>query len=266
MAVFAHMAMSLDGYVADPDGGIDQLFGWYFGGDVEVPTAQDGLSFRTDPASAEVLRRWLADIGALVAGRRTFDQAGGWGGTHPVGVPVFVVTHSVPEGWPLPGSSVGFVTEGPEAALAKAVEAAGDKDVVIATPDITRQLLDAGLLDEVHVSLVPVLLGWGSPSSPTWREPRSLWRARRWSRASGSPTWPTGWSARRSTPGHVRRAGRPAAAGVVPPGGDSGCSPGWRGTTDSPCYAAARFSAGRALPSARRTRIEEERDERHRGT
>jgi dihydrofolate reductase len=161
--VIANMSMSLDGFVADPDDGIDQVFAWYGSGDVAVPTAVEWATFRTSEASAGVLRHGLATIGALIGGRRLFDLTGGWGGMHPMGVPVFVVTHSVPTDWDHPEAPFTFVTDGIESAVAKAKAAAGDKDVAVASPTIVRQCLDAGLLDAVQVDLVPVLLGKGIP-------------------------------------------------------------------------------------------------------
>ena len=161
--VIADMAMSLDGYIADPQDGVDHLFGWYFGGDVEVPTATPGVAFRTSESSAEVLRDALQSVGALISGRRNFDLAGGWGGNHPMGVPVFVLTHEPPADWSSDGSSIRFVTDGIESAVAQAKAAAGDKIVGVATPSVTRQCLDAGLLDAIHVNVVPVLLGAGVP-------------------------------------------------------------------------------------------------------
>jgi len=100
-------------------------------------------------------------VGALICGRRLFDITNGWGGNHPVGAPVFVVTHTVPEGWPREDAPFTFVTDGPESAVRQAQAVAGDKVVAVATPTITQQLLDAGLLDEIAVNLVPVLLGEG---------------------------------------------------------------------------------------------------------
>ena len=159
----AHMAMSIDGYVADENDGIDELVGWYFTGDVAVPTAKEGISFQTDEQSADVLRGALQTNGALISGRRNFDLANGWDGHHPMGVPTFVITHSIPEGWPREDSSMHFVTDGIESALEQARAVAGDKDVVIASPNIAQQYLNAGLLDRIAVSLVPVLLGGGMP-------------------------------------------------------------------------------------------------------
>jgi len=95
-----------------------------------------------------VLRDVLANAGALIAGRRLFDIAGGWGGTHPLGVPVFVVTHSLPDGWPREDAPFTFVTDGVERAVAQAKAVAGDKTVTVASANIAQQCLNAGLLDE----------------------------------------------------------------------------------------------------------------------
>jgi dihydrofolate reductase len=155
--------MSIDGFVADENDGVDELVAWYFSGDVAVPTATEGLSFQADEGSADVLRSALSSNGAIISGRRNFDLANGWGGHHPMGVPTFVVTHSIPEGWPREGSSMHFVTEGIDAALEQARAVAGDKDIAVATPNIAQQYLNAGLLDRISISLVPILLGSGLP-------------------------------------------------------------------------------------------------------
>ncbi|OJF12024.1 dihydrofolate reductase family protein [Couchioplanes caeruleus] len=161
--VVADMSMSLDGFVADPQDGVGKLFGWYGNGDVEIPTADPQYTFKVSPASAEHLRPALTGgVGALLAGRRIFDLTGGWGGRHPLGVPVFVVSHSVPDGWPRPDSDTTFYTDA-FAALEAAKKEAGERIVAVSTPTLTRQYLDAGLLDEIVVSLVPVLLGSGIP-------------------------------------------------------------------------------------------------------
>jgi dihydrofolate reductase len=103
----------------------------------------------------------LNNVGALVCGRRLYEQTGGWGGTHPIGAPVFVVTHEPPAAWPQGSSSFTFVTEGVAAAVDAARRVAGDKHVAIATPTITQQCLNLRLLDRIQVSLIPVLLGAG---------------------------------------------------------------------------------------------------------
>jgi dihydrofolate reductase len=162
--VIADMSMSLDGYIADKDGRIDRLVGWFFNGDAEVPTANPGVSFRTSEASAEVLRDALESVGAIVGGRDYFDAANGWGGAHPMGVPAFIVTHRPPpEGWPADNDAIRFVHDGVESAIAQAQEVAGEKTVALATPTVTRAALAAGLLDGLSVNVVPILLGEGIP-------------------------------------------------------------------------------------------------------
>lgn len=163
--VVALMSMSLDGYVADEDDGVDEVFDWYFSGDVEVkpPSPTSSFTFRVSPASAEHLRAMMADVGAMLTGRRTFERANGWGGQHPFDVPAFVVTHRVPDGWPRPDSTVSFVTDGIESAVSRAKEAAGAKLVGVHGPQTIKQCLAAGLLDELRVDVAAVLLGRGIP-------------------------------------------------------------------------------------------------------
>jgi dihydrofolate reductase len=161
--VVAIMSMSLDGYVADADDGVAEVFDWYFSGDVEVPTASgsSGMTFRVSAPSADHLRSLVAEVGAMLTGRRTFERADGWGGRHPWDIPAFVVTHQAPDGWPRPGSTVQFVTDGIESAVARARSAAGPKSVGVHGAETIQQCLDAGLLDEIQIDLVPLLLGAG---------------------------------------------------------------------------------------------------------
>ena len=162
--LIADLAMSLDGFVADTSDNPNELFGWYFGGDVEVPTPQPGFSFYAPEPSARVLREGIKNIGALIGGRRYCDLADAWGGNHPMGVPTFIVSHSVPDGWPRADSNITFVTDGLDSAVEQAKAAAGDdKFVGVATPNIIQQLLNNGRIDAIHVNLVPVLLGAGVP-------------------------------------------------------------------------------------------------------
>ncbi|MDM7830097.1 dihydrofolate reductase family protein [Cellulomonas edaphi] len=159
--VIAIMSMSLDGYVADPDDGVAEVFDWYTAGDVELRTGgSDPMTFRLSPASAEHFRALTSELGAVLTGRRTFEVAGGWGGNHAWG-PAFVLCHAVPAGWPRPDSSVHFVTDGIESAVAQARAAAGGKAVGVHGADTIRQCLDAGLLDELTIDLAAVLLGAG---------------------------------------------------------------------------------------------------------
>jgi dihydrofolate reductase len=161
--VIASLSMSLDGFVADPNDKVGPLFHWYESGDVAVPTAvPDRWTFHTSQASADVLTDVMENVGALVAGRRLFDHTSGWGGMHPFGVPVFVVTHRPADDWirAHPDAPFTFV-DGVEAAVAQACEIAGDGIVGVAGPNVAQQALNAGLLDELSVDLVPVLLGDG---------------------------------------------------------------------------------------------------------
>jgi dihydrofolate reductase len=159
--VITHMTMSLDGFIAAPNDDPGELFDWYQAGDVAVEHADpDFGAFHVDQASADVLTDLLSAAGALVAGRHLFDITGGWNDHHPTGAKVVVVTHEPPadaaERWPQT-TFVGSVEEG----VATARELAGDGDVSIASPTIIQQALDLGLVDEIAVSLVPVLFGEG---------------------------------------------------------------------------------------------------------
>jgi dihydrofolate reductase len=165
--VSAGATMSLDGFIAGPDDtGFDLLFKWYGAGDVEVPmpdsTAEVPAS-HVAPASAELLRQEMAGWGALVVGRHLYDLTNAWNGRHPLDVTTVVLTHHPPEDRPQADEDFVFVTEGIEAAVAKAQEIAGDRDVAVNGGQMARQALEAGLLDEIGVDLVPVILGAGTP-------------------------------------------------------------------------------------------------------
>lgn len=162
--VIAIMSMSLDGFVADAHDGVNEVFAWYMdSGDVEFHMGGgDPMTFRVSESSAEHLRGLWPALGAMITGRRTFDVANGWGGQHASG-PAFVLTHHIPDGWPKPGSTVHFVTDGIESAVRQAKAAAGGKSVGVHGADTIRQLLNAGLLDEIHIDLAAVLLGSGVP-------------------------------------------------------------------------------------------------------
>jgi dihydrofolate reductase len=164
MNVTANMSMSLDGFVNHPTDGVATLFGWYGRGDVVTETANDEKwELKTDAEEAAALESAKTSVGAILYGRRSFDAAEGWNGLHPLGVPVVVLTHSIPEGWPREGASIHFVTEGGiAAAIAKGREVGGGKDVVIGSADLTQQALNEGLLDVLTVDLVAAMLGEGT--------------------------------------------------------------------------------------------------------
>jgi dihydrofolate reductase len=146
--VVADMSVSLDGFVADSADRADKVFTWY-------GKPQPEQSPREPTGEADAM-----GLGVIVYGRRTFDVAHGWNGHHPTGAPVVVVTHSVPEGWPRPDSTVSFDT-GVQSAMAKAAELAGDNVIALGSPSIIQQCLALGMVDRIQVKVVPVLLGEG---------------------------------------------------------------------------------------------------------
>jgi dihydrofolate reductase len=159
--------MSLDGYIAGPeDTGFDLLFRWYENGDVVTATANPEISMRTTQADADHIRDLTARTGALVVGRHLYDLTNAWGGRHPMDVTTVVLTHNPPADRPREDENFVFVTEGIEAAVAKAREIAGDREVGLNGGQIARQALEAGLVDVVHIDLVPVILGRGTPFFP----------------------------------------------------------------------------------------------------
>ncbi len=163
------LSMSLDGFIAGPNDGPERplgeggerLFRWYSSGDTEYRLPGTEMVFKISPQSAELLQKAHSTMGAFVTGRRTFDITNGWGGRPPLGVPTFVVTHTVPQEWVYEGSPFTFVTDGVESAVEQAKALAGDKDIAVGAASIAQQCIRAGLLDEIHVDLVPVLLGGG---------------------------------------------------------------------------------------------------------
>lgn len=161
--IYIEASMSLDGFIAGPaNSGFEHLFGWTNNGEVATASASDRVAYRTSEASAAHVRHMLDTTGAAVVGRNLFDMTKGWGGTHPMGVPTFVVTHQPPEDWEPAGTPFTFVTDGLPAAVEAAVAAAAGKDVGVGPGNVAWQALNAGLVDEVRVDLVPFLLGTGN--------------------------------------------------------------------------------------------------------
>jgi dihydrofolate reductase len=160
--VVAIMSMSLDGFVADSDDGVAEVFDWYVhSGDVEIHAGgSESMTFRMSAPSAAHFRDLTSGLGAVLTGRRTFEVADGWGGNHQWG-PAFVLTHVVPEGWPRADSTVHFVTDGLESAVDQAKAAAGERAIGVHGADTIQQLLNAGLVDELSIDVAAVLLGSG---------------------------------------------------------------------------------------------------------
>jgi dihydrofolate reductase len=158
-------SMSLDGFVAGAHDGPDlplgeggeRLFEWYSNDqEGEVPMG-DGV-MKMSKEGAYLVKAAGHSAGVLVTARRTFEIAGAWGGRHPMDVPVVVVTHSIPQEWAGRKSIFTFVLDGVESAIQTAQKIAGEKDVVIGAPSVVKECLKAGLLDEIHIDLAPVLL------------------------------------------------------------------------------------------------------------
>ena len=162
--VVAGITTSIDGYITGPndgpgrglgDGG-ERLHYWVFGGPW---TYNDDARGEPTGADKMVLDEGMARVGAIIGGRNTFEAAEAWGGQNPFGVPYFVVTHR-PEDAP---TDAGFTfVNGLDNAIARAREAAGGKDVsVMGGADVIRQALRAGHVEELAISIAPVVLGGG---------------------------------------------------------------------------------------------------------
>ena len=162
--VAAGITTSVDGYITGPNDGPgiglgeggERLHDWVFGGP---------WSYHEDPrgeatgADKEFLDEGMARAGAVVVGRNMYEAAGAWGGQNPFGVPIFIVTHR-PEDEPADG---GFTfVNGLDKAIARAREAADGKDIMVGGgADLIRQALRAGHVDELAISIAPVVLGGG---------------------------------------------------------------------------------------------------------
>jgi dihydrofolate reductase len=153
-ATVLYMSMSLDGFIAGPnetpdhglgDGG-HRLHEWVFG---RAPESVNAGVFDESMAT-----------GAIVAGRGTFEPAGGWGGDHHDGVPIFIYSRREPgidiSQWPL----VTYVSD-VETAMSRAKQAAGDKNVLVHGAAVAQLALAAGILDELELHVIPVLFGQG---------------------------------------------------------------------------------------------------------
>ena len=149
MPLIAGMTMSLDGYVADQQGSVKQLY-------PDLESLPD----------SETMARAIAGTGSVLMGRRAFEMGDpdDYVGKYEFQVPIFVVTHHPPEVPPKQDEHLTFtfVTDGIESAVRQAQAAAGDRDVqVIGGASVIRQLLAAGLVDELAIDVMPVILGGG---------------------------------------------------------------------------------------------------------
>jgi dihydrofolate reductase len=174
-----NISMSLDGYVAGPDQseddplgkGGEQLHEWVV--PLKAFRETHGKEGGEVNESSPIAERHFENIGASVMGRNMFGGGPGawgddpwrgwWGEEPPFHHPVFVLTHHEREPLELIGTTFHFVTDGPESALEQAREAAAGKDVLVnGGAQAVQQYLRAGLLDEMLISLVPLVLGGGA--------------------------------------------------------------------------------------------------------
>jgi dihydrofolate reductase len=158
--VVAEFATSLDGFIADLKDDVSRLYEWFSNGDTPIQGAAGGV-FMTSSISAKNYMEIAESTGALVTGRRDFDASHAWGGTSPMNVPTFIVTHNAPLEWLEAGSPFIFVTDGVNSAIEKAKKTADGKNVLVGGSKVAQQCIKAGLLDEINIDLVPVLLGDG---------------------------------------------------------------------------------------------------------
>ena len=158
-----YMSVSLDGFVAGPNEGPDnglgdgglRLHDWLMiGGDVDVEAIR-----RSGSVNGKIVDEFMA-TGATVAGRGTFEPAGGWGGDHHDGVPIFIVSRHEPPPEFAQMPLVTYVND-VTTAMTRAKKAAGDKNVLVHGAGTTQLALAAGVLDELELHVVPVLLGQG---------------------------------------------------------------------------------------------------------
>jgi dihydrofolate reductase len=174
-----NLAVSLDGYAAGPDQSLDDPLGvggprlheWVF--TTRTGRRMFGEEGGDEGIDDEFMGRGVAGIGATIMGRNMFgpirgpwgddEWTGWWGDEPPYHHPVFVLTHHARPPIPMQGGTTfHFVTDGIEAALERAFEAADGNDVRLGGGASTvQQYLRAGLIDELHVAIVPILLGGG---------------------------------------------------------------------------------------------------------
>jgi dihydrofolate reductase len=156
--------MSLDGFIAGPNEGPDNALGdggdrlheWVFQGTGSHPKeAVGGLG----GINRQIVDEFMS-TGAVIAGRGTFEPAGGWEGNHHDGVPIYILSRNPAPGWAAEWPAVHYVSD-LEVAVRNAKHAAGDRNVLVHGASIAQRALTAGLLDELEIHLIPVLLGDG---------------------------------------------------------------------------------------------------------
>jgi dihydrofolate reductase len=160
-----YMSMSLDGFIAGPNESLDNGLGdggmrlheWMLPGGGEV--SLEAAVRQVRGANRQIVDEFMS-TGAVVAGRGTFEPAGGWDGDHHDRAPIYILSRNPAPAWAAVWPAVHFVSDLGEA-VRDAKDAAGDKNVLVHGAGIAQRALTAGLLDELEISLVPVLMGDG---------------------------------------------------------------------------------------------------------
>jgi dihydrofolate reductase len=157
-------AVSLDGFIADDNDGIEPLFNWLDNGDITWSIPGVEHEFRSTQASADFMQSHYRDVAAAIIGRRLFDVTNGWNGKIECpGEHVFVVTHQPPTAWEYANTAPFTFVDGVEKAFAAAKAFAGDRDVYVFSGQIGSQALKLGLIDQIVINQVPVVMGSGRP-------------------------------------------------------------------------------------------------------
>ncbi len=146
--VVGGMTLSLDGFASDAHGDVGRLY-------PDLGELRD----------TEMLQEEIRTTGAVVMGRHSYNMGDpdSFADSYEYQVPIFVLTHFIPEKKPKQNQAltVTFVTDGIESAITKAKAAAGDKNIILIGASINQQCINAGLCDELHIGIMPVLLGSG---------------------------------------------------------------------------------------------------------
>src|SRR5688572_7769599 len=155
--IIVDVSVSLDGYMAGPNVSAeypmgergDRLHQWLF-------------DVRSNDTDSTVVKGLMAGVGAVVLGRRTFDIGfDEWNQDTPFPAPTFVVTHRAKDPLPTASGTFTFITDGAATAVEQARAAAGEKNVMVMGAEVTQELIRLRLIDELHIHMIPVLLGDG---------------------------------------------------------------------------------------------------------
>jgi dihydrofolate reductase len=166
--VVVDITMSLDGFIAGPNDGVgnglgdggDRLHEWVY--NLSSWREPHGLAGGETNRDSEILDEAFKAQGAVIVGKRMYENAEGWGDSPPFHMPVFVLTHEARDAVTKEDTTFTFVTEGIESALKQAKASAGDKNVALGGGANTiQQFMNAGLIDEMQIHIAPLLLGGG---------------------------------------------------------------------------------------------------------